>query len=140
MKCIYSGLHVNEERKKVGRNKRSVSGMGDHAGNGLRPYPGLRKTIYPLAQMKPAATFRVLAEHAARPPPPEAEQHGNQPEKTHCEELGSGVLVQVADPARGKRGLFQIKSFLNDALDPRFHAFLAVETRKERNARGKGRR
>jgi hypothetical protein len=26
---IYSGLHLNEERKKVGRNKRSVSGMDD---------------------------------------------------------------------------------------------------------------
>ena len=43
--CIltfYSSLHLNEERKKVGRNKRSVSGMDEHAGNGLRPYPGLR--------------------------------------------------------------------------------------------------
>jgi hypothetical protein len=38
----YSGLHLNEERKKVGRNKRSVSGIDEHAGNGLRPYPGLR--------------------------------------------------------------------------------------------------
>jgi hypothetical protein len=37
-------LHLNEERKKVGRNKRSGSGLDDHAGNGLRPYPGLRKT------------------------------------------------------------------------------------------------
>jgi hypothetical protein len=27
--------------QKVGRNKRSVSGMDDRAGNGLRPYPGL---------------------------------------------------------------------------------------------------
>jgi hypothetical protein len=40
--AAYSGLHLNEERKKVGRNKRSVSGMDEHAGNGLRPYPGLR--------------------------------------------------------------------------------------------------
>jgi hypothetical protein len=39
---VYSGLHLNEERKKVGRNKRSVSGMDEHARNGLRPYPGLR--------------------------------------------------------------------------------------------------
>jgi hypothetical protein len=38
----YSGLHLNEERKRVGRNKRSVSGIDEHAGNGLRPYPGLR--------------------------------------------------------------------------------------------------
>ena len=38
----YSGLHLNEERKKVGRNKRSVSGLDEHSGNGLRPYPGLR--------------------------------------------------------------------------------------------------
>jgi len=38
----YSGLHLNEERKKVGRNKRSVSGRDEHAGNGLRPYPSLR--------------------------------------------------------------------------------------------------
>ena len=38
----YSGLHLHEERKKVGRNKRSVSGIDEHAGNGLRPYPGLR--------------------------------------------------------------------------------------------------
>jgi len=38
---IYRGLHLNEERRKVGRNKRSVSGI-DHAGNGLWPYPSLR--------------------------------------------------------------------------------------------------
>ena len=37
---IYSGLHLNEERKKVGWNKRNVSGIDEHAGNGLRPYPG----------------------------------------------------------------------------------------------------
>ena len=30
------------ENTDVGRNKRSVSGLDDHAGNGLRPYPGLR--------------------------------------------------------------------------------------------------
>jgi hypothetical protein len=44
MSCgsIYSGLHLKEERKKVSRNKRSVSGIDEHAGNGLRPYPGLR--------------------------------------------------------------------------------------------------
>ena len=28
--------------QKVGRNKRSVSGLAEHSGNGLRPYPGLR--------------------------------------------------------------------------------------------------
>jgi len=39
---IYSGLHLNEERQKVGRNKQSVSGLYEHTGNGLRPYPGLR--------------------------------------------------------------------------------------------------
>ena len=33
---------MQEERQKVGRNKRSVSGIDEHAGNGLRPYPGLR--------------------------------------------------------------------------------------------------
>ncbi len=47
--CVldYSGLHLNEEGKKVGRNKRSVSGMHARAGNGLRPYPGLRKGMSP---------------------------------------------------------------------------------------------
>jgi hypothetical protein len=40
---VYNGLHLNEERRKVGRNKRSVSGKDDRAGNGLQPYPGLRK-------------------------------------------------------------------------------------------------
>ena len=39
---VYSDLHLNEERKKVGWNKWSVSGLDEHAGNGLRPYPGLR--------------------------------------------------------------------------------------------------
>ncbi len=29
-------------QQKVGRNKRSVSGMDEHAGNGLQPDPGLR--------------------------------------------------------------------------------------------------
>jgi len=37
----YKRVRLNEERKKVGRNKRSVSGMNDRAGNGLWPYPGL---------------------------------------------------------------------------------------------------
>ena len=32
----YNGLHLNEERKKV----------DEHAGNGLRPYPGLRLTEF----------------------------------------------------------------------------------------------
>src|SRR5215510_1385336 len=39
---VDSGLHLNEERKKVGWNKRGVSGRAEHAGTGLRPYPGLR--------------------------------------------------------------------------------------------------
>ena len=38
--------------EKVGRNKRSVSGMDARAGNGLRPYPGLRQPVCLLAQMK----------------------------------------------------------------------------------------
>ena len=38
--------------QKVGRNKRSVSGMDDRAGNGLRLYPGRQKPVYLLAQMK----------------------------------------------------------------------------------------
>jgi len=29
----YSGLHLNEKRKKVGWSKRSVSGRDEHAGN-----------------------------------------------------------------------------------------------------------
>jgi len=40
--------------QKVGRNKRSVSGMDARAGNGLRPYPGLRNPLCLLAQMKTA--------------------------------------------------------------------------------------
>ena len=34
--AIYSGLHLHEESKKAGRNKRSISGIDEHAGNGLR--------------------------------------------------------------------------------------------------------
>jgi hypothetical protein len=41
----YSGLYWNEEGKKVGRNTRSVSDLNTRAGNGLWPYPGLRKLI-----------------------------------------------------------------------------------------------
>jgi hypothetical protein len=51
---------LNEERKKVGRNKQSVSGLDDHAGNGLRPYLGLRKTACLLAQMKTAVVWISL--------------------------------------------------------------------------------
>jgi hypothetical protein len=43
----YHGLHLNEERKTVDRNKRSVSGMSARARNGLRPYPGLREGMSP---------------------------------------------------------------------------------------------
>jgi hypothetical protein len=38
---VYCASNLNEERKKVGRNKRSVSGIDEHVGHGLRPYPGL---------------------------------------------------------------------------------------------------
>ena len=62
---IYSGLHLNEERKKVGRNKRNVSGMDARAGKGLRSYPGLRKPVCLLAQMKTAVRNSEKARPAA---------------------------------------------------------------------------
>ena len=60
---ISSGLHLNEESKKVGWNKRSVSGLDARVENGQRAYPGLRQPVCPLVQMK-TAVVKVDADPA----------------------------------------------------------------------------
>ncbi len=63
-------MTIREYSRKVGQNKQSVSGMDDHAGNGLRPlrlgsgqaYPGLLSAglkllvFYQFTQLTGAAT------------------------------------------------------------------------------------